>query len=148
MCVEVFDKADLSSFMEIENESFISPWTEDSVLGELNNPFSTILVYKENGKIIGFIDYWVTFESCQICQVAVLKQYRKRGIATKLFEEMFKRLNKEEVDIITLEVRVHNNAAINAYKKWGFEELMIKANYYDNGDDAIYMIKRVGETYE
>ena len=88
----------------------------------------------------------VTFTSSTISQIAVKKAYRKRNLGTLLLNQMLEHLNKqypEEVETITLEVRKHNAAAIAFYEKNGFEAVLIKPHYYDNGDDAIYMIRRL-----
>ena len=47
------------------------------------------------------------------------------------------------VENVTLEVRESNQAAINLYKKNGYEEVVIKKHYYSNGENAIYMVKRL-----
>ena len=49
----------------------------------------------------------------------------------------------KKIQTVTLEVRVGNTAAINFYKKYGFEIETTKPHYYDNGEDAYYMILKV-----
>ena len=56
-------------------------------------------------------------------------------------EEAFKEMDKEEVSTISLEVRVTNEPAIKFYEKIGFKKITIKEHYYDDGEDAIYMVK-------
>ena len=49
---------------------------------------------------------------------------------------------KENIHSLTLEVRVNNIAAINLYKKLGFQEAGIRKGYYtDTGEDALIMWK-------
>ena len=142
---------DLDAILAIENESFLSPWRKEDWLYELNeNPINVIYVLEveENGakEVVGFIDFMVTFTSSTISQIAVKKAYRKRNLGTLLLNQMLEHLNKqypEEVETITLEVRKHNAPAIAFYEKNGFEAVLIKPHYYDNGDDAIYMIRRL-----
>ena len=142
---------DLDAILAIENESFLSPWRREDWLYELNeNPINVIYVLEVEAdgtkEIVGFIDFMVTFTSSTISQIAVKKTYRKRNFATLLLNQMIEYLNKqypEEVETITLEVRKHNAAAIAFYEKNGFEAVLIKPHYYDNGDDAVYMIRRL-----
>ena len=44
---------------------------------------------------------------------------------------------------MTLEVRVSNYKAINFYKKHGFSTILTKEKYYENGEDAYYMMKGI-----
>ncbi len=137
---------DLHAVLEIENESFISPWSKEQFKYELNeNPYAKCIVIEDDGEIVGFIDYWITFEICQINQIAIKKEKRKKGYATKMLHYLFLYAINNEVDLITLEVRTKNESAIAFYEKNGFEIILAKKQYYENGDDAFYMIKRVGE---
>ena len=58
-------------------------------------------------------------------------------------EKMICILKENEVVVSTLEVRSHNQSAINLYLKHGYFKEIVKPHYYTNGDDAIYMIKGV-----
>lgn len=137
---------DLAQVMMIEDASFKDGhYSKEQMLYELNeNPFSTILVMTDDiEEIIGFLIYMVTFNSATIIQIATRPFNRKCGVATKLINEMVKRLTKKygEIENVTLEVRSSNKIAHQLYLKAGFKDVTIKKKYYDNGDDAIYMMR-------
>ena len=136
---------DLQELFFIEQKAFLHPWKEKDMVYELTeNPVSHYLVVEnEEGHIIAFIDYWVTFDSSTIAQIATLPEYRRQGLAEALLKETIKDLYAKKVLTITLEVRTHNTAAINLYHKCGFEGIVIKPHYYENGDDALYMMRKV-----
>lgn len=137
---------DLEKVLNIENSSFISPWNKEQFLYELKeNPYAVLLVADYEGIICGFIDFWITFDVAQLNQIAVHENLRRKGIGEILLQDMLKRVIEQGVNKITLEVRVQNSKAIALYKKYGFKEELIKKHYYDNGDNAIFMIKEVGE---
>ena len=135
--------SDLEAIKEIEDESFINPFTKEDLLYEISqNPVSNFLVLVKDGLVVGFIDYWVTFDSATIDQIAVKKSERKQGFAKILLEKSINDLKElGEVSFFTLEVRASNEPAINLYKSFGFQKVTIKEKYYDDGEDAIYMIK-------
>lgn len=137
--------SDVKEILEIEEEAFKETneaREEKDILYEIfENPFSTFLLLKENDKILGFINYWVTFDSATINQIATRKSARNQGIATKLLLECEERIKKENVEFLTLEVRKDNIAAKNLYLKFGFIQVTIKEKYYEDGEDAIYMVK-------
>lgn len=134
---------DLEAIKEIEDESFRIPFTKADLLYEISqNPVSNFLVLEKDGNVIGFIDYWVTFDSATIDQIAIKKSERNQGFAKILLEKSINDLKElGEVSFFTLEVRASNEPAINLYKSFGFQKVTIKEKYYDDGEDAIYMIK-------
>ena len=64
-------------------------------------------------------------------------------------DELLKYMFQETSNLenITLEVGKNNNAAINLYKKNGFEQCALRKNYYGK-EDAILMIKKFGDDNE
>lgn len=135
--------SDLEAIKEIEDESFINPFTKEDLLYEISqNPVSNFLVLEKDGLVVGFIDYWITFDSATIDQIAVKKSERNQGFAKILLEKSINDLKElGEVSFFTLEVRASNEPALNLYKSFGFQKVTIKEKYYDDGEDAIYMIK-------
>ncbi len=138
---------DFEQIYDIEQSCFVEPYTREQLMYEFNeNPLNKILVAYDEDKIVGFVDYMITFNSATISQIAVLPNYRKKGLGSKLLEEMEKSFPKEiddAVETITLEVRESNINAISFYKKNGYENVVIKKHYYKNGENAVYMIKRL-----
>ena len=138
---------DFEEVLAIENECFIEPYSRENLKYEFEeNPVNKIIVAEKDGKVIGFIDYLITFNSATIMQVAVTKQFRNLGIATQLLSEMEKSFPKEVdelVESVTLEVRVSNKPAVNLYTKNGYKIVVVKSHYYKDGENAIYMIKRL-----
>lgn len=124
---------------------FVKPYTREQVRYEIEeNPTSNILVAVKNDDlkfVCGFIDFWITFDSATICQIAVKKEFQNQGIASMLLNESYMILKANDVLFYTLEVREHNTNAVNLYLKHGFTKVTIKEQYYANGENAIYMMK-------
>ena len=139
--------SDFGAVQTIENECFKEPYSTEDLRYEFEgNPINKIIVAENDGKVVGFIDFLITFNSSTIMQVAVTKEFRKNGIATQLLSEMENSFPKEIDDLvetITLEVRESNEAAKKLYLKNGYKIVVIKTNYYKDGENAIYMIKRL-----
>lgn len=141
---------DLPQVMEIENLCFLHPYKEKDLIYEINeNPVSNVWVIEYSNKslglkqIVGFVDYWVTFDSGTICQIGVHPDIQRSGIGTIMMEEVKKDAYAKRVKTLTLEVRESNIKAINFYQKHGFVISHKKEGYYSNGEDAIYMILEV-----
>ena len=79
----------------------------------------------------------------EILRIGVLPEFRRRGLASRLLEEVFRRADKD-VEQWFLEVREHNAAAIALYRSFGFTEVGSRKAYYrDTGEAAILMRRDV-----
>lgn len=136
--------SDLVKVMEIEYKTFIAPWNKEQMLYELNdNKYAHLAVVLYDNVVAGFYDYWHTFDSATICQIAVEPMYQRHKLGSSLLEEIIKDCQAKKVRNITLEVRKNNEKAVNLYLKYGFKQSLVKEKYYSNGDDALYMIKEL-----
>ena len=142
---------DLPAIMEIEGLCFpFGPWKEENILYELKeNPVAhfwviELAIKEENGyQVVGFCDYWETFDSATICQIAVHPYLQHKQLGSAMMDEIYNDCYAKKIQTLTLEVRVNNTNAISFYKKHGFEIITTKPHYHDNGDDAYYMILKV-----
>lgn len=137
---------DINVIMYLESTCFVAPWGLEDIKYELSsNPVSNVWVIENSqGTVLGFIDYWITFDSATVCQICINPMFRKMGLGTILLNEMIKDCKANRVRNITLEVRENNLNAINLYEKVGFKKILVKKEYYTNGDNAIYMVKEIG----
>ena len=144
--VEVRDmvNADLDRVMEIENLCFKAPWGKEDLYREIyDNQLSVLLVITVNDLVVGFCDYWNTFDSGTICQIAIHPDYQHQSLGSRLLDEVIKDAQAKKTRTLTLEVRESNSKAIKFYQKHGFSITLVKEKYYSNGENAIYMIKEV-----
>ena len=90
-----------------------------------------ILIYEENSSVLGFVCYSRMYETIDILYIVVDPNYRRKGIASSLIEELYK---IDGIKHVMLEVSKENTGAIEFYKKQGFNILREIKNYYDNQD--------------
>ncbi|MEM4943599.1 MAG: ribosomal protein S18-alanine N-acetyltransferase [Saccharolobus sp.] len=77
-----------------------------------------------------------------VVSIAVLEEYRRKGIATALLEASMKSMkNDYKAEEVYLEVRVSNYNAINLYEKLGFKKIKVLRSYYADGEDAYLMAR-------
>lgn len=140
---------DLDQVMEIEKEAFHDHWQRKDFEYEiLENEYSQMLVYEENGCIHGMIGYYILFDDAQITTLAVSEKAKKCGIASSLMNHMIDHCIKMNCSICSLEVRKSNQPAIHLYNKFDFIEMNIRKGYYEDGEDALFMVKALGGNNE
>lgn len=130
----------------IEAECFSQPWSEKTFFEELSNPNAHTYLALDGGEPAGFLSVWEVCGEVSVNNIAVLGEYRCKGIAKALLQKMLCEL--AEADSVTLEVRKSNAAAIALYESFGFERVGVRKNFYSQPtEDAILMTKIMnGET--
>lgn len=103
----------------------------------INDPFTRYVVYYQDNTIMGFISYAIMYERSEINYLLVEVNYRKQGIASKLMDYMINDCIKNKCVNITLEVNESNDNAILLYKKFEFEKIAVRKNYYGSNNGIV-----------
>lgn len=98
---------------------------------------------KETDAVIGYAGAIYAFDSADVALVAVSPKRRRLGYGASLLKSLLKKLEKLGVKNVFLEVRVTNESAKNLYKKMGFSTVGIRKKYYENGEDALVMVREL-----
>jgi ribosomal-protein-alanine N-acetyltransferase len=148
----------IEEIAQIENESFKNqdPWSKNMFCELLDNPLAVCFTATEQtpvgvaatpfqkGAVAGYLIAYHILDEIQILNIAVKESKRHRKIATGLFDAVFDCAKIKEIKEFTLEVRPSNIAAINLYKKLGFEIDGIRKNYYAHPkEDAVLMSLKI-----
>ena len=137
--------ADLDAIEEISNSSFVhtSYKKKDFLYDMQENPVGYFLSAIVDDKVVGFIDFFITFNSATIALIAVKEEYRGKGIGNLLLGAALRECEAqlEPVEFLTLEVRKSNLNAQKFYKKHKFELVTTKKSYYEDGEDALYFVR-------
>ena len=143
MIVRELSVDDLDEIVKIEQEIYKDVWTKEAYLRDLENDIAYNYVLEHQGVIVGYYGFWVMFDNVDITKVSVRKEFQGMGLSKILLQDFFERIKNLDINTVTLEVRVSNTRAINLYKSFGFDEIFIRKNYYDDGEDAYILQKGV-----
>jgi len=134
--------SDVAAIAELEKRCFSDPWSADSIASELVNPLSYWLVAEVDGQVAGYVGSQSVLDAADMMNIAVSPEYRRRGVAKALVNELIAYLSKNDVIALLLEVRVSNEPAIALYEKMGFQQVGRRPNYYRNPcEDALILRK-------
>lgn len=140
-----FKKMDIQDSEEIKDvllSDFDDFWSYEVLREELLSDSSLYIVAKKQNEIIGFAGIKIIIDEADIMNIVVKKSYRNNGIGSLLLENLILISNKKNLNFINLEVDCKNTIAINLYKKFEFEEISLRKNYYKN-NDAMIMKKKL-----
>ena len=134
---------DVFGVSEIEKICFSDPWSLESVKEGLESSLDTWLVLEEGGGLFGYCVFRIIAGEGELLRMAVLPEYRGRGLSKKLMDRLVEYSIKKGVKSMSLEVRESNKKARNLYRSYGFEEETIRKNYYLNPqENAVIMWNR------
>jgi len=138
-----FRPADFERVIAIEREAF----------GEYNpilfmTAYETFpdgfLVAEEDGLVVGFLTtVVVSLFDVKILSIAVDKRCQNKGFASMLLKALFQVLRAKGILRLLLEVRLSNVRAQRLYLSLGFNLVKVIAAYYQDGEDAYLMEKRL-----
>jgi ribosomal-protein-alanine N-acetyltransferase len=137
-------KMDLSDIPFVYNEElkiFGKSLGEKTLYNEvLYNDMSRYFIALVDNKRAGYVGSWLTIPNAEILNLFVSEKYRGLGIGKMLLFNVLEVCKAENIQQLTLEVRVSNEYALRMYKDLGFTVSHVRKNYYKNNDDAYLMV--------
>ncbi|MDR2395033.1 MAG: ribosomal protein S18-alanine N-acetyltransferase [Endomicrobium sp.] len=127
----------LDKVVDIENKSFLKPWTKEMFLESKNNNCVIFKVLIVDEILIGYyvIDH---FENeMEILRIAVCHKFRNKSFGKAMLTDILSVASIEKVKFIFLEVRKSNIIALKLYKIFGFKEIGVRKKYYKTEDALI-----------
>ena len=132
MKIEIMNASHVAQIAALEKICFADPWSEKSIASELDNKLAFWLVAAEGEQV----------DETDMMNVAVHPDFRRKGVAESLIEELVDHLRRMGSHCLTLEVRASNAPAIALYEKLNFREIGRRKNYYRNPkEDALILRK-------
>lgn len=138
--IRPMQRQDIKRVHEIEQSIFSAPWSEKSFMDAYCAESNIYLVAIKEEMVIGYCGLWVSYETADLCNMAVDKTYRQQGAARELLKEGLRLCKERSVESVLLEVRESNIPAIRLYEKTGFARIGKRKKYYKEPvEDAILM---------
>jgi [ribosomal protein S18]-alanine N-acetyltransferase len=146
--VRDFSPADAAAIMEIQLATpEMAQWRAEDYHKLSRTAGGTILVAESNERrtqIAGFIAMLALGEEAEVQNLAVRAGHRRRGIARALLQDAHRRLARQSVMRVFLEVRRSNVAAIELYKSLSYSPCGLRPRYYlSDGEDALVLSLRL-----
>jgi len=125
---------DLPDVHALETICDPTPWSVNALRYEVDNKESILKVAVQDDKIIGYVCIRTLLDITHVMKLSVHPEHRANGVGSALLIYSLKqlRVNKPDVNSVTLEVRESNSAATNLYKNFGFRKTGSRRNYYKN----------------
>lgn len=121
--------ADLDTVIQIEEAAHSFPWTRGILADCLSVGYESWVLQQEE-QIVAFAFMQVAAGQSHILNIAVMPTHQRQGIGRTLLQFLLKLAKEKQVEMMLLEVRRSNTAAIVLYETFGFNEIGIRKDYY------------------
>lgn len=135
---------DLGAVIRIARTTLTESYDDALFFTMLDLAGDTFLVARDDGdaSVIGFaLAVRQSPYEARLIVIAVDPSYQSRMVGKRLLREVEKRLLRQGVMSITLEVRENNMGAISFYRRAGYDIGQSVPRYYSDGGRAVMMNK-------
>lgn len=131
----------LGGVQRVDRLVYARPWSLAMFRQELERRDSRYyLVAQVDGVHVGHGGLMTIAGEGHITTVAVDPSFQRRGIGALLMLDLHACALERDLQALTLEVRVTNDAAIALYRRFGYAPAGVRKNYYsDEGEDGLIM---------
>lgn len=116
-------------------------WTAQRIAHCITDDATNVAVARQAGALLGFASMKYEEEQAHMLLFAVHPARRRKGVGAALLSWLEETVRVAGIDLIWLEARASNAAAIAFYRRHGFEELGVRRGYYQGVEDAVRMAK-------
>ena len=124
-----------------------SPWNSAQFKEEFAGIPTTrhFVVAESDNTIVGYAGVFLPGSDIEadILTVGVVPEFRRRGIARRLIEDLEKWCVEHKAKAMMLEVETTNVSAFNLYQSLGYMKISVRMDYYGPGNDAYVMRKEL-----
>lgn len=143
VCVHIrwMIRRDMPEVLEIENQSFEFPWSEEDFIRCLRQRNCIGMVAECEERIVGFMIYELHKTRLHVLNFAVNRDFRRRGAGTAMIQKLAGKLSHQRRNRILLEVRETNLAAQLFFRKSGFRAISVLRDFYEDTTEDAYLMQ-------
>jgi len=137
---------DIDAVMVVEKQVYQYPWTEGIFNDCIRVGYECWLAESDEGIVAHAVSSVAAGES-HILNISVGPRFQGQGIGKAFIEFLVDIAKNKQANVIMLEVRPSNVAAINCYNATGFNEIGCRKDYYpatEGREDALLYARHIG----
>jgi ribosomal-protein-alanine N-acetyltransferase len=134
-------RRDMAEALEIENEGFEFPWSEDDFIRCLRQRNCIGMVAEHGDRVVGFMIYELHKTRLHLLNLAVAGEFRRRGAGRQMVAKLTAKLSGQRRTRILLEVRETNLPAQIFFRQLGFRAVSVLRDFYDDTTEDAYLMQ-------
>jgi ribosomal-protein-alanine N-acetyltransferase len=134
-------RRDMAEVLDIENESFEFPWSEEEFIRCLRQRNCIGMVADQDDKVVGFMIYELHKTRLHVLNFAVAGKYRRQHVGTRMIAKLAAKLSQQRRTRIVLEVRETNLAAQLFFRAQQFRAVNVLRDFYEDTTEDAYLMQ-------
>lgn len=126
-----------------QKNNFADGWNKTMLENAFNGGNYVCFGEYDNLNLIAFLGLTLSVDTCDIEDVLVDLNYRRKGFAEKLIDHAIDYAKSKNKEKVFLEVRESNLSARALYEKKGFNKISVRKNYYSDGENAVVYLREI-----
>lgn len=127
-------ESDLDRVVAIEQSAAVASWTHKAFADSLSGAHDCDVVEDVEGEVVAFRILSRVLDEAHLLNIAVSPDFRRRGIALALLNQMEAFCEAKDISMLYLEVRESNLGARELYGNQGFCETCVRKGYYQSAE--------------
>lgn len=136
-------RRDMPEVLEIEQEAFEFPWSDDDFTRCMRQRNCIGMVAEIADSIVAFMIYELHRSRLHVLNFAVRRSHRRLGLGTQMMEKLAAKLSPERRDRIVLEVRERNLPAQLFFRSLGYRATSVLKDFYQDTTEDAYLMQYV-----
>lgn len=134
-------RRDMAEVLDIENENFEFPWSEDEFIRCLRQRNCIGMVADLDDRVVGFMIYELHKTRLHVLNFAVARDWQRHGLGSRMMQKLAAKLSSQRRTRITLEVRETNLAAQVFFRAQGFRAVNVLRDFYEDTTEDAYLMQ-------
>lgn len=134
-------RRDMPEVINIEEESFEFPWSEDDFIRCLRQRNCIGMVAEHDDEVVGFMIYELHKTRLHILNFCVAPEFRRREAGAQMTNKLIGKLSHQRRTRIMLEVRETNLSAQLFFRSLGFRAISVLRDFYEDTTEDAYLMQ-------
>ena len=127
-------RRDMDEVVQIEQQSFPLPWTEEEFLQTLKQRSHIGMVAEYGSTVVGFMIYELHMSRLDLHNFAVHPEFRRQYVGHRMIKRLIDKLSQQRRTHIRLHIRETNLDGQLFFRAQGFRALRVKRNFWTTED--------------
>ena len=136
-------RRDMAEVLEIEQEAFEFPWSDDDFTRCMRQRNCIGMVAEMADSVVAFMIYELHRSRLHVLNFAVRRSHRRLGIGTQMMEKLVGKLTPERRSRVVLEVRERNLPAQLFFRTLGYRAISVLKDFYQDTTEDAYLMQYV-----
>ena len=141
LAFRALNENDIVAVAAIEADIYLFPWSAGNFRDSLSSGYRCIGAWVAN-ELVSYAVVMIAVDEAHLLNLAVASQWQRHGVGAAMLTYVIDEMRNRPLEMIYLEVRPTNVAALNLYDRFGFKQLGLRRDYYPalaGREDALFL---------